>query len=127
MVAVVVGDDVAVVVGVVTSQLRKPPVAHASVMALSVAAVAAQSELSNKRVPNAQSMVSSADVAGPRNSFSAAFSAVAVSPHPVLTDSISNPATLVLSHKMVPDAAGHAARTSFNTATCASQLCVAST
>ena len=42
-VSVFVGVEEAVVVGVVTSQLRKPPPIHASVIALNVAAVAAQS------------------------------------------------------------------------------------
>ena len=67
VVTVVVADVVGDVVGVVTSQSANPPIAKASVIALIVSTVAAQSEVSTKYPPNAQSIVGVLP-AGPLNS-----------------------------------------------------------
>ena len=88
VVADVVMEEVAEVVGVVTSQFRNPPAAQASVMPFIVAAVAAQSVLSNSSVPNAQLTVSSTWFAGPLNSLIAALRAAAVASQSDGTDKV---------------------------------------
>ena len=73
--------EVGEVVGLVISQFRNPPLLIQSpVSALSVVAMAAQSEASYNRPPNAHATFACA-VPGPRNSWMAAFSAAAVLVH----------------------------------------------
>ena len=94
VVAELVGDVVlvlvTVVVGVVTAHSVKTPPWYAAVAAFSVAAVASQSELSNKNMPNAQPTVSFAP-SGPRYSLSRAFIAAAVSGHELVFVSTTTP------------------------------------
>ena len=115
VVAVVVAVDVTVVVGVVASQFWKPPLAHASVMELRVRAIAAHSVLSTSSEPNAQKASSAAMIcpgaAGPRNSVTAAFRAIApVSQEPPLTTKDESPERS--SHSISGLSAGHASRIS---------------
>ena len=112
-----VGVDVRVVVGVVTSQPWNPPAANAAVIAFKVAAVAAQSLPSIRIVLKEHPMSSALPPAGPRNSVSAVFSAVAVAEHAEASvDRTRAPlqATVPVS---VPCSALHAASTLFSTAT----------
>lgn len=98
-----VAVDMAVVVGVVISQVRNEPLWYASVMVLKAAAVAGQSELSNKNWLNAHVTVSFCEPPGPLYSFVRLLMAAAVSLHDTgSTSTPLNAADLAEPHLMTP-------------------------
>ena len=120
-VRVVVADVVGLVVGVVTSQFWNPPLINASVITLNVVAAATQSAVSTNNVLNAHTKSSSPSPAGPRNSPTAAFSAVAVWLQVVASAATMAALPSITRHSKSPVAAGHASSTKFSTCTCAEQ------
>ena len=116
---------VIVVVGVVTSQLRKVPSWNASVARLSVAAVASQLLLPKRNFPNAHATVSFFMLPGPLYSVRRALIAAAVWPH--VTASTTTPLESAGSEDAwqvtLPEiACGQVPSTRFSMSTCAPQL-----
>jgi hypothetical protein len=126
VVAVVVGEVDGDVVGVVTWQSRNAPRWNASTIALSVAAVASQSDASTGYRPNAHSTVSPLP-AGPLCSRTTALMAAADRAQAAASASTAAPSTMSLLHDMLPAGVGHVASARFRTPTCASQLYLLST
>jgi hypothetical protein len=120
LVCVEVGVDVTEVVGVVTWHSLKVPAIKASVIKFSVKEALSQSLGLMRMDPRAHPM-SSTSPAGPRYSFNAALTALAVCAHSPLLEATTTATPSTSRQVKVPLLVGQTDNTSLSTPTCAAQ------